>query len=156
MSATELKKSAIYSPMPMSMYIDSTAMIDTPQRWNLAFLSHDFEHQRFHRDPQFLVHVRRSSQMRLDGKGLDLVGDIANECVSSLLSEVAPRFVYVISSHPALKSLPLYVAYGDEWLQIIERRAHTHCVSDSTNYDELTHESVHAAALEIDRIRGLG
>ena len=156
MSATELKRSAIYSPMPMGAYIDSTAMIDTPQRWNLAFLSHDFEHQRFHRNPQFLVHVRRSSQIRLDGKGLDLVGDVANECVSSLLSEVAPRFVYLLSSHPALKSLPLYVAYGDEWLHTIERRARTHCVSDSTIFEELTQESVQTARLEIDRIRGLG
>ena len=94
--------------------------------------------------------------MKLDGSGLDLVGLEPEICVSQLLSSIAPRFVKLISTHPILKLLPLYKAYGDAWLQIIELRARTQCVSDMASYDEFSGAQLELAKAEISRIQNRG
>ncbi len=116
-----------YSPKPMSTYCQSSVLIDTPERWNLAYLSFDFDSKRYHPDPMFAVHVRRTSQMRLDGEGLDLVQENPSACVGALLTLMAPRFVYLIERAPVLNALPLYRAYGDDWVALVQGRARTHC-----------------------------
>lgn len=76
----------------------------------------------FSTDPNFTTHVRRTVQTRLDGSGLGIGEDPAT-LVASLLILPAPRFVYLIKKHKALQTLPLYQAYGQDWLSIIEKRS---------------------------------
>lgn len=123
-----------YSSYPQSRYVKkskktdygtaSSVLLDTLQAWNLAYLSFDFENKHTHPDPHFTVHVRRSIQTRLGDSALDLV---ASEpylgLVGGLLLLPAPRFVHVVKSLECLKKLPLYVAYGESWLETITARS---------------------------------
>lgn len=113
-----------YSPKPMEEYGASKAMLDTPERWNLAYLSHDYDSIRYPKDPHFAVHVRRTSQTRLDGGGLDVVGSIHPDLlVGSLLRETAPRAVYRLQRLKIFEQLPLYAAYGKPWVAAIVARS---------------------------------
>lgn len=113
------------------------ALLDTPERWNLAYLSHDYEKKVWHKDPMFAVHVRRSTQTLLDGTGLDLCGmHDADHRVEGLLRLPAPRFVYLIRHHPVLAQLPLYLAYGEAWLDLIELRSRKCVIEDGLDSDE--------------------
>jgi hypothetical protein len=75
--------------------------------------------------------VRRTTQTLLDGSGVDLTEAIPlSGRVASLLRVPAPRFVFLIQKFTHLKSLPMYAAYGEEWLATIEERSHICCVDD--------------------------
>lgn len=123
-----------YSPKPRSDYRRDTprvsigpaasSMLDTDEAWNLAWLSFDYDKSLQHPDTSFTVHVRATCQMQLNGGGED-VGRMLprSELVASLLLLPAPRFVYLIEQHPVLPTLPLYLAYGDEWLETIRERS---------------------------------
>lgn len=123
-----------YSPKPKEEYkaslrgseygVATYSLIDTPEMWNLAYLSYDFDAQVLHKDPYFSTHVRRTCQTRLDCTGLDLTGSSpARGMVSYLLRLPAPRFVHLIENHPVLPTLPLFTAYGAGWLNTIKDRA---------------------------------
>lgn len=113
-------------------------LLDTPERWNLAYLSHDYEKRVWHKDPMFAVHVRRSTQTLLDGTGVDLCGmHDACHLVEGLLRLPAPRFVYLIRRHPVLAQLPLYVAYGEAWLNLIELRSRKCVIEDGLDGDRM-------------------
>ena len=86
----------------------------------------------------FAVHVRRSTQTLLDGTGLDLccMRD-AGHLVEGLLRLPAPRFVYLIRRHPVLAKLPLYLAYGDAWLDLIESRSRNCLIEDGLDTDQM-------------------
>lgn len=123
-----------YSPKPKEDYtevhsgksygVGTYSLLDSPEMWNLAYLSFDFDSSVYHKDPDFSTHVRRTCQSKLDGSGPDLVGSaLASELIASLLSLPAPRFVYLIENHPVLPNLPMYLAYGPEWLTTIRSRA---------------------------------
>ena len=102
----------------------TSALLDTVEAWNLAFLSFDYDTTLEHPDPQFTTNVRRSLQTRLDGSGLDICSPISKGLVvGCLLRLPAPRFVYLLRRSPALAQLPLYLAYGDVWLDLIEQRS---------------------------------
>jgi hypothetical protein len=122
-------------------------MLTTTGAWNLAYLSHDFERTLWHGDPQFTVNVRRTTQMKLDGSGLDMVMDPASEVLESLLNLPAPRFVYLISQHPLLVHLPMYLAYGHMWLKTIEERSFL-CEVDGYQSGEISDCSLALAELE--------
>ena len=136
-----------YSMKPMESYLNTPGrsgayacppLLDTPERWNLAYLSHDYEKTVWHKDPMFAVHVRRSTQTLLDGSGLDLCGmHDARYLVEGLLRLPAPRFVYLIRRHPVLAQLPLYVAYGEAWLDLIEHRSRKCLIEDGLDGDEM-------------------
>jgi len=135
-----------YSMKPMESYLDTpgrslasarSPLLDTPERWNLAYLSHDYEKRVWHKDPMFAVHVRRCTQTLLDGTGLDLCGmHDARYLVEGLLRLPAPRFVYLIRSHPVLAQLPLYVAYGEAWLDLMEHRSRKCAIDDDLDGDD--------------------
>lgn len=123
-----------YSTFPQSHYVKKTkkvgygtassALLDTLQAWNLAYLSFDFENKLTHPDPHFTVHVRRSIQTRLTDGTQDLVEpEPFLGLVGSLLLLPAPRFTHLIKPLELLKSLPLYVAYGESWLETITARS---------------------------------
>jgi len=61
--------------------------------------------------------------MKLDGSSLDMAMNPISDVVESLLQLPAPRFVYLISRHPLLVKLPIYLAYGYAWLKTTEERS---------------------------------
>ena len=122
----------IYAPKPIEEYTrvlggkhygpEFSKLLDTPQAWNLAFLSHDYDKEFQHSDPQFTTLVRRTLQTRLDGGGLG-IGLDPSTLVDSLMGLPAPRVVYLLRCNPTLvNTLPLFIAYGGEWLKTIEAR----------------------------------
>jgi hypothetical protein len=124
-----------YSPRPRAFYKGgnsstewgpaTSAMLKTQGAWNLAYLSHDFEASLIHPDPDFTVLVRRTTQMRLDGAGLDLAMDPVSSVIESLFRTPAPRAVHVLRNRMDLTStLPLYQAYGAQWLHTITQRSY--------------------------------
>lgn len=129
---TRLKHMLRYSPKPIEAYTKVLAgksygpahskLLDTPESWNLAYLSHDYVAEFQHKDPMFTTHVRRTLQTKLDGTGLG-IGHDPTTLVGSLLSLPAPRFVYLLRGNPHLVStLPLFTAYGETWLATILNR----------------------------------
>jgi hypothetical protein len=123
-----------YSPRPRQDYQTTAGdfvngpaaspLIDTTEIWNLAYLSHDFDTTPSHPDPMFTVHVRRTTQTLLDGRGLDLCASQHQDSrVESLLRLPAPRFVHLIRQHTVLSTLPLFKAYGESWLRLIDTRS---------------------------------
>ena len=112
-----------YSPKPPKSYRTSLTILDSIELWNLAYLSHDFESAQYHADPSFAVHVRRTAQTRLDGRGLNLIDDPTVKTVKSLLTLPPARFVLLMRHFPYLRNLPLYAAYGQDWLETMDQRA---------------------------------
>lgn len=136
-----------YSPKPRSAYIKivgghaygaaTSTLLDKEDVWNLAYLSHDYEKKVEHNDPHFTTHVRRTCQMRLDGSGLG-VGEPPSKLVGSLLALPAPRFVFLIRNHPTLRDLPLFVQYGQTWLDTIDARCRICQSGDVTEPEDMT------------------
>jgi hypothetical protein len=135
-----------YSPLPQEAYrrmplhgytgLASSILLDTPELWNLTYLSHDFERCPDHSDPDFAVMVRRSVQVKLDGSGPDLTLLEGPGIVASLLRLPAPRFVALIRRHAVLNDLPLYRRYGPAWLNTIDRRSHLCCGPDTAEEED--------------------
>ena len=130
-----------YSPRPREGYqriINGTpygpatsGLLETTEAWNLAFLSHDVDNVLHHPDPYFTTNVRRTIQTLLDGSGPDLASSFPiQNTIGILLRMPAPQFAYQISKHKLLKTLPMFLAYGPEWLTIIEERSHICCVDE--------------------------
>ena len=125
-----------YSPRRMDSYFrtpdwvafgpSAKRILDSTEAWNLAYLSHDYEADGAHTDPMFNIHVRRTTQVLLAGYGIAVHSEDAEPVFGSLLRLPAPRFVYLIRQSPILTTLPLYLAYGLPWVELIEKRSH-HC-----------------------------
>lgn len=149
-----------YSPRPKSAYRweigghpygpATSTLLDTQAMWNLAYLSYDYDSQRDHPDPSFTTHVRRTTQTKLDGSGLDMVGSGEKPTVAKMLAMPAPQFVMQIKAHPNLEQLPLFKAYGPVWLQTIEQRSWI-CRVDDYEMPELT--SVKQASDYLNKLR---
>lgn len=123
-----------YSPRPLSDYRQvavtseigpaTSQMLTTQGAWNLAYLSYDYDKSLQHPDPYFTVNVKRSTQVRLDGSGLDIAQEYGVEhYVESWLHLPAPRFVHLITNSKILVDLPIYKAYGKQWLDTIHERS---------------------------------
>lgn len=122
-----------YSPLPIDGYQRvlggksfgpaNSKLLVLPQVWNLAYLSFPYEDLMDHPDPLFTTHVRRTTQMRLNAKGLGLSED-PQTLVGLLLNLPAPRFVRILEESPELlATLPLFQVYGQEWMNTISKRA---------------------------------
>lgn len=146
-----------YSPRPISAYKirnknveygpATSAMLRTTSAWNLAYLSHDFERSLLHPDPNFTVNIRHTTQMMLDGSGRDLTSMSGSGTVDELLHLPAPRFVHLITRHPVLVQLPMYLAYGHAWLKTIEKRSFL-CQVEEYRPDDIEDFSQAQAELE--------
>ena len=120
-----------YSPRPREAYgtvtygvalgPNASPLLDTPQAWNLAYLTYDFEANPVHPDVGFSTLVRRSTQVRLADGTLGLADEL-KELTGSWLLLPAPRFVYLIRNFKFLSEVPLYQVYGQAWLDNIEAR----------------------------------
>lgn len=161
MTQTHRQEMINYSPLPRSSYRwtsgghsygpATSALLDTQETWNLAYLSHDYTSGRDHPDPQFTSHVRRTAQSRLDGTGADLTDSCSIEVVASLLRLPAPRFAYLIRKHPALPSLPMFKVYGQPWLDLIDQRSRL-CSVDGYTHRTPLHEEAQALADQVSAI----
>ena len=75
--------------------------------------------------------------------------------VGSLLRLPAPHFAYLIRRHPVLRKLPLYTAYGDSWLELIEKRSGICLAGDDPDTDSAIDNvtDLNQAQAALDRIR---
>lgn len=143
--STETHPVIRYSPRPISEYSRKTAgietgppgsaMLRTGAAWNLAYLSHDYDLGP-PPSPDFTVMVRRTCQTKLDGSGFDVATEDPSGTVAALLALPAPRFVFLIKSHPVLSALPLYAKYGHSWLDTITKRSYL-CQADESPPDNV-------------------
>lgn len=122
-----------YSPRPIEDYgrtiggkfigpRTSVLLKDEVERWNLAFLSFDYDARPVPQNPQFTSLVVKTVATRLDTGELDYNAD-GPMMVRSLLKLPAPQFVKVIEVHSILAQLPLYKALGNAWLATIKERS---------------------------------
>jgi hypothetical protein len=149
-----------YSPRPLESYQTgepgsrygpaTSTLLSRQEAWNLAYLSFDYEEALQPLDAHFTVHVRRTCQTRLDGNGIELVASDDRILVSSWLRLPAPRFVHLIKAHKHLRDIPMYVAYGDQWVSTIEHRAHL-CQTHEDPPDNVVDFSAARALLEAIR-----
>lgn len=103
----------------------SPLLANDPEAWNLAFLSFPFEDGGIPRDPQFSVHVRRTLQVDFTSGALDITETVPGLRVRLLLRFQplnAVRSIKGLQPH-VLRALPMYVTYGDAWLETIHKRA---------------------------------
>lgn len=104
------------------------------EAWNLAFLSHPYELKPEHPDPQFTTLVQRTVNVVLDTGEIDRIGRVPpHRKVRSTLWLPAPDFLQEIRTRliPAkgkgmvqlVHRLPLYLAYGDSWFNVMLQRS---------------------------------
>ncbi len=120
-----------YSRQPPQDYqaFTKSALLQRPEVWNLAYLSHDYDRRPRHPDAEFVPLVRKTAQFCLSTCKPDLTFMGQNLLAEKLLMP-APWFVNWLHKNPRIKvQLPLFQAYGQAWLGTIEQRArmcHTH------------------------------
>lgn len=136
-----------YSPKPIEDYgrfirgefvgpSASRLLSGDPERWNLAFLSFDYDARPVPADPQFTSLILKTVGTRLDTGAFDAIERNKPVLVRGLLQMPAPQFVRVIEFHPLLKQLPIYQARGDEWLATIKARSWLCGTHDSDEVDD--------------------
>lgn len=112
-----------YSPKPLSEYTSEIftgpakdRRVDRPEICNLAYLSHDYEKSLMHTDAHFLTHVRRTCQVNLVTKRVDLTEMQIEALFMNAMRKPAPWVVRLLQRGPGiLMAMPLYKAYG--WVQ---------------------------------------
>lgn len=136
---TELPPVALrYSPRPLEDYAcrirdfscgpaASMLLKRSTAVWNLAWLGFDyeanFEHP-FHKDPAYNVRVYHSSNYVMAARAVDISALAPDEVkVAGMLRYPAEEFVDWLLSTETHRRLPLYEAYGDEWVATIQQRA---------------------------------
>lgn len=124
-----------YSPRPIESYDrvikggsygphNSAFLNYDLEAWNLAFLSYDYDARPTHPDPQFTILAIRTVNTVLNTGALDLLGLLpASMTVRSLLRMPAPQAVKVLLEKSLFQRLPLYKAYGQTWLDTIQKRS---------------------------------
>ena len=134
-----------YSPQPIDAYNAKIAgtidagpghavfLRDDPEAWNLAFLSHPYEKQPENLDGQFTVNVRRTVNTVIATGEVDVLGKLpARLTVRRFLQGPPQDFIHAVESLQCLQAgkmvalldrLPMYQAYGDEWLETMRERA---------------------------------
>ncbi len=115
-----------YSPKPIEGYHGPAhlTLLASPEAWNLAYLSHPFEKKRYHKDPQFSVHVWNSLRTNLSTGQLERIPGSEHLTLQPLLRMPAPWLVRWFSKNSKITvNLPLYKAYGQAWLITVEQRS---------------------------------
>lgn len=120
-----------YSPLPIEDYSPrrgigpaySLNLRSDAEAWNLAWLSHPYEKQAEHIDPEFTRHVKYSVNMLRGTGAIDRVGRFgAGSTVRGLLRLPPNEFWFSINGSIAQR-LPLYSIYGDQWLHTVMTRS---------------------------------
>jgi len=128
-----------YSPEPIGSYRFAQLfrfLVEDPVAWDLAYLSWDFEAAEAPPDANFSTHVRRTLQYSLATGRLDLTGETPpSHTVRGMLRHPAPRAVKLLIEHRLVRELPLFQAYGPDWLRILEVRSHTYREPHDKDFD---------------------
>lgn len=129
-----------YSPKPIEAYgrnfkipggvLDvgphlSPLLANDPEAWNLAFLSFPYEEDTYGNAPAFSVHIRRTLQVDVATGALDITETEPGMRVRLYLRYPplkAVRLLLGLQPH-VLRKLPMYLQYGDGWLETIQQRA---------------------------------
>ncbi|MBT2325526.1 hypothetical protein J7E62_24640 [Variovorax paradoxus] len=136
-----------YSPRPIEDYgrvirgkfigpRTSLLIKEDAERWNLAFLSFDYDARPVPQNPQFTSLVVKTVATRLDTGAIDYNAR-GPLIVRSLLKLPAPQFVKVIEFHSILTQLPLYRALGNSWLTTIKERSYLCATAGSDVEDDV-------------------
>ncbi|MFM8610460.1 MAG: hypothetical protein ACKOCJ_08335 [Burkholderiaceae bacterium] len=127
-----------YSPRPLDEYTcrirdfsfgpaASMLLKRSTAVWNLAWLGFDYEanfDHPFHKDPAYNVRVYHSTNYMMAARAVDISALAPDEVkVAGMLRYPAEEFVEWLVSSGVYKRLPLYEAYGDEWLNTVRQRA---------------------------------
>lgn len=108
-----------YSPKPIEQYgrtiegkfygpSESLLIHGDDAAWNLAYLSFDYESRPVSPDSNFTTLVHRTLGM----------GPIRQ-----WLANPAPQFVALVGEYDGLSQLPLFKAYGHEWIVTMDKRS---------------------------------
>lgn len=116
-----------YSPAPIESYKSACMfklLVDDEVAWNLAYLSWDFEANHGYPDAYFSTHCHRTLQFVISTGELDLASKVPNELkVRGLMSGPAPQVVLRIINLSRVRELPLFRAYGQNWLDTLIARS---------------------------------
>ena len=139
-----------YSPRPRSSYVASigersygpaiSTLLTTPDRWNLAYLSWDYDKVLQHPDPNFTVLVHKTCQMALKDVAQPCEGGVCplkgtHGSVGSLFLRPAPQAVKLLTERVRFQALPLFRAYGKKWIRTLETRARVCLIGDEEAND---------------------
>lgn len=128
-----------YSPHPIAHYgmsAGSSLLTSDEAAWNLAYLSWDIEHHPLWPDPHFSTHVRRSIQFVLATGRSDITGTTEDRyTVRGFMTRPAPEAVAKIAGMVHLKQLPLFLAYGEKWLDTLQARARNYREAHDDSFD---------------------
>lgn len=114
-----------YSPHAAPNYaIGQSLLLKTdPEAWNLAWLSYDVRNGP-HPDPHFTTLVRRTLQVVLATGSIDLISRYPdNDTVRGLLKLPPPQAVARLQTCSHFLDLPLFAAYGAQWVTTINERS---------------------------------
>ena len=128
-----------YSREPLEAYKHASMfklLADDEVTWNLAYLSWDFESRRATPDSHLSVNCHRTLQFVVETGELDLIGSIPNKFkVRGLMSCPAPQAVQRIANLSRVKELPLFRAYGQNWLDTLLARSRLYREPDDIEFD---------------------
>lgn len=128
-----------YSPKPVAEYRGAAAsaiLSSDEQAWNLAWLSYDFDSNRFHPDPNFGVYVRRTLMYVPMTGETDITGKMPDRLtIRGILNNTPPRVALELLRLPQRERLPLFKAYGPGWLVTVEERSHLYRAPYNAAYD---------------------
>lgn len=128
-----------YSSEPLEAYKHASMfklLADDEVTWNLAYLSWDFESKRAIPDSHFSVNCHRTLQFVVETGELDLAGSIPNKFkVRGLMSCPAPQAVHRIANLSRVKELPLFRAYGQNWLDTLVARSRLYREPEDFEFD---------------------
>lgn len=116
-----------YSPMPIDHYpVPNASKFLKPdeQAWNLAWLSFDFDNNVAHPDAKFSTHISATVRTLVRTGVVDVANDNPEQTVREFLKKPAPKAVQMILAMTHLHKLPMYKAYGPEWVNTILQRSH--------------------------------
>lgn len=116
-----------YSLLPITHYPVPNAskfLNKDEQAWNLAWLSFDFDKAVAHPDPKFSVNVYQTVQTMVRNGVMDVANTHPELTVREYLKQPAPKAVQLILAMTHLDKLPMYKAYGPEWVNTILQRSH--------------------------------
>lgn len=130
-----------YSPLPKDAYAATGGkgiLYGPPEDWNLGWLGHAYETQKFPKDPAYAVHVMRTCQVLLQ-QGAPETSDLAPAHLKlrGWMRLDPKQAVANILAYKHLSSLPLMQAYGTRWLETIQRRVEACQANPGTALNQL-------------------
>jgi len=99
-------------------------LLDDPEAWNLAYLSWDWEDGAFP-DAHLSVNVWKTLMFVPSTGKVDLTKlTHPSLTVRALINGPAPQVVCRLKSMERLKETPIFLAYGQQWVDTITKRSH--------------------------------